>query len=162
MSDAPPRRINPRLINKRTLENLVAAGAMDGLEPDRARARGGLAAAAAFLQQAAELTPEPAQRASRALEAARAMHATGASERALELLTLASTGPLDALQGARLELLRAQIAFHRARQRGTGDAARRGQDTGTAGRGAVSGDFSGRHRRCAAPRVRRARTRRRS
>ncbi|CAA2102416.1 DNA polymerase III subunit alpha [Methylobacterium bullatum] len=32
------RRLNPRLINKRTLENLVAAGAMDTIEPDRARA----------------------------------------------------------------------------------------------------------------------------
>ena len=32
------RRINPRLLNKRTLESLVAAGALDELEPDRARA----------------------------------------------------------------------------------------------------------------------------
>ncbi|MCC0804677.1 DNA polymerase III subunit alpha [Methylobacterium sp. W2] len=32
------RRLNPRLINKRTLENLVAAGAMDTIEIDRARA----------------------------------------------------------------------------------------------------------------------------
>jgi DNA-binding CsgD family transcriptional regulator len=78
----------------------------------RARARGGLAAAAAFLQQAVELTPEPARRASRALEAAHAKHAAGAFEAASELLTIAAAGPLDALQGARLELLRAQIAFH--------------------------------------------------
>ncbi|MEE6280575.1 ATP-binding protein [Georgenia sunbinii] len=78
----------------------------------RARACGGLAAAAAFLQQAAELTPDPADRASRALEAAYAKHAAGASETALELLTIAAAGPLDALQGARVELLRAQIAFN--------------------------------------------------
>ncbi|GJD49277.1 DNA polymerase III subunit alpha [Methylobacterium crusticola] len=32
------RRLNPRLVNKRTLENLVAAGALDAIEPDRARA----------------------------------------------------------------------------------------------------------------------------
>ncbi|WP_132253606.1 DNA polymerase III subunit alpha [Methylobacterium segetis] len=32
------RRLNPRHINKRTLENLIAAGALDGIEPDRARA----------------------------------------------------------------------------------------------------------------------------
>ncbi len=32
------RRLNPRMLNKRTLENLVAAGAMDNIEPDRARA----------------------------------------------------------------------------------------------------------------------------
>jgi DNA-binding CsgD family transcriptional regulator len=81
----------------------------------RARARGGLAAAAAFLQQAAELTPEPARRASRALTAAHAKHAAGASEAASELLTIAAAGPLDALQVARLELLRAQIAFHLTR-----------------------------------------------
>ncbi|MBP2367432.1 ATP-binding protein [Pseudonocardia parietis] len=81
----------------------------------RARARGGVAAAAAFLQRAAELTPEPAVRAGRALEAAHAKHGAGASEAALELLTVAATGPLDDLQQARLELLGAQIAFHLAR-----------------------------------------------
>ena len=82
---------------------------------DRARARGGLAAAAAFLQHAAELTPEPAARARRALEAAHAKHDAGAPEAARELLTAASTGPLDTLQRARLELLRAQISFHLTR-----------------------------------------------
>lgn len=81
----------------------------------RARARGGLAAAAAFLQHAAELTPAPAARASRALEAAHLKHDAGAPEAALELLTVASTGPLDALQHSRLGLLRAQIAFRRTR-----------------------------------------------
>ncbi len=44
---------------------------------DRARARGGLAAAAAFLQRAATLSPEPAQRTRRALAAARARRAGG-------------------------------------------------------------------------------------
>ncbi len=81
----------------------------------RARARGGLAAGAAFLQRAAELTPDPAQRASRSLEAAHAKHEAGASEAALELLAVAAAGPLDALQRARLELLRAQVAFHTTR-----------------------------------------------
>ena len=32
------RRLNPRMINKRTLESLVQAGALDCIEPDRARA----------------------------------------------------------------------------------------------------------------------------
>lgn len=82
---------------------------------DRARARGGLAAAAAFLQHAAELTPDPAERARRSLEAAHAKHAAGASETALELLDVASAGPLDELQHARIELLRAHIAFHLTR-----------------------------------------------
>jgi DNA-binding CsgD family transcriptional regulator len=81
----------------------------------RARARGGSAAAAAFLQRAAESTPDPAHRAGRALEAAHAQHEAGASGTASELLAVAAAGPLDALQGARLELLRARIAFDRTR-----------------------------------------------
>ncbi|MBB5113302.1 AAA family ATPase [Micromonospora echinospora] len=82
---------------------------------DRARARGGWAAAAAFLQQAAELTPEPADRTRRALVAAHAKHEAGAPESSLRLLTIAAAGPLDALQAARLKLLRAQVTFHTTR-----------------------------------------------
>jgi hypothetical protein len=81
----------------------------------RARARGGLAAAGAFLQRSTELTPEPSDRTRRALEAAQAKHEAGASEAALELLAVAAAGPLDPLQRARLQLLRAQIAFHLTR-----------------------------------------------
>lgn len=83
----------------------------------RARARGGVAAAATFLQQAAQLTPDAGLRARRALGAAYAKHEAGASEAASELLAVAEAGPLDALEGARLELLRAQIAFHLTRDR---------------------------------------------
>ncbi|MEQ3553653.1 AAA family ATPase [Pseudonocardia nematodicida] len=82
---------------------------------DRARARGGLAAAAWFLERATELTPEPARRTERALEAAHVMHESGASEVALALLAVAADGPSDARQRARLDLLHARIAFHRAR-----------------------------------------------
>lgn len=81
----------------------------------RARARGGLAAAGAFLQRSTELSPEPSDRTRRALEAAQAKHEAGASEAALELLAVAAAGPLDAVQRARLALLRAQIAFHLTR-----------------------------------------------
>ena len=77
----------------------------------RAQARGGLAAAAAFLQRAAELTPEPARRARRALAAAQSKHQAGAPDTALDLLAMAQAGPLDELQRARAELLRAQITF---------------------------------------------------
>ena len=35
-------RINPRAVNKRVLESLAAAGAFDGLEPERARAHAGV------------------------------------------------------------------------------------------------------------------------
>ena len=68
----------------------------------RAQARGGLAAAAAFLERAAELTPDPARRAERALAAAQAKHQAGASDAALELLAVAEAGPLDELQRARV------------------------------------------------------------
>lgn len=78
----------------------------------RTRARGGVAAAAAFLQQAAELTPDPTARAARALDAAHAKHDAGAYAAARELAAGAAIGPLDSLQRARLELLCARIAFH--------------------------------------------------
>jgi DNA-binding CsgD family transcriptional regulator len=85
---------------------------------DRAHARGGLAAATALLERATELTPEPARRAQRALAAAQAAHDAGASDAALGLLATAQAGPLDELHRARVDLLRAQIAF----------AVRRGRD----------------------------------
>ncbi|WP_198165816.1 ATP-binding protein [Agromyces laixinhei] len=81
----------------------------------RARARGGFAAAGAFMQRSAELTPEPSDRTRRALDAAHAKHEAGASDAALELLAVAEAGPLDTLQRARVDLLRAQIAFHVSR-----------------------------------------------
>jgi DNA-binding CsgD family transcriptional regulator len=82
---------------------------------DRACARSGLAAAAAFLQQASDLTPDPARRASRALEAAQAKEAAGAPGNALELLKVAGAGPLDDSQRARLQLLRARAVFQLSR-----------------------------------------------
>ena len=82
----------------------------------RARARGGSAAAAAFLQRATELTPEPARRATRALQAAHATYDAGALDVAEALLVVAEGGPVDALQQARIELLRAQIAFRSTRR----------------------------------------------
>jgi DNA-binding CsgD family transcriptional regulator len=79
---------------------------------DRALARGGFGAAAAFLRRATDLTPEPAHRARRALDAANAKHCAGAPQAALKLLESVDAWRLDALQRARLELLRAQITFH--------------------------------------------------
>ncbi|MBO3751833.1 AAA family ATPase [Streptosporangiaceae bacterium NEAU-GS5] len=78
---------------------------------ERAEARGGLAAAAAFLQRAVVLTPSPARRAERALAAAQAEQEAGAAEAAQELLAAALAGPLDERQRARAALLRAEIAF---------------------------------------------------
>jgi DNA-binding CsgD family transcriptional regulator len=84
---------------------------------DRARARGGVAAAAAFLRRATELTPDPATRVARAVAAAQAGFEAGSSEVASELLAAAELGPLDELQRARLARLRAQIVFTRHRGR---------------------------------------------
>jgi DNA-binding CsgD family transcriptional regulator len=95
----------------------------------RAQARGGTAAAAAFLAHAAELTPDPAGRGRRALAAAQAKFDAAASDEALELLDTAELAPLDELQRARLERLRAELAFARTRGRDAPrlllDAARR-------------------------------------
>jgi DNA-binding CsgD family transcriptional regulator len=77
----------------------------------RAQARGGLAAAAAFLERAAVLTPDPAQRADRALAAAQAKVQAGAFDAAVKLLGMAEAAPLDEFQRARADLLRAQLAF---------------------------------------------------
>ncbi len=77
----------------------------------RARARGGLAAEAAFRERAVELTPDPQRRAQRALLAANAKHQAGANEAALRLLSVAWAGPLEELDQARAQLLHAQVAF---------------------------------------------------
>ena len=77
----------------------------------RAEARGGLAAAAALLQRAVALTPEPARQADRALAAAQAHLHAGAFDAALAQLPAAEAGAVDDLQRARLDLLRGQIAF---------------------------------------------------
>ncbi len=86
----------------------------------RAQARGGLAAVAAFLERAAELTPEPVHRAQRMLVAAGAKRDAGDPEAALGLLVGIDGGVLDELGHARVDLLQAQIALEQ----------RRGQDAG--------------------------------
>jgi DNA-binding CsgD family transcriptional regulator len=77
----------------------------------RAEQRGGVAAAAEFLRRATELTPDPAIRAIRALAAAEAELRCGAFETALKLLITADQDPADELHRARVNLMRAQIAF---------------------------------------------------
>jgi DNA-binding CsgD family transcriptional regulator len=85
----------------------------------RAQGRGGLAAAAAFLERAVALTPEPASRRRRALVAAETKFQAGALDEALDLLDAAESGaPGDDLLPVRVQLLRAQIAL----------ASRRGRD----------------------------------
>jgi DNA-binding CsgD family transcriptional regulator len=105
----------------------AAAGPDEGVAGElersaaRAQARGGLGASAAFLERAVALTVDLAPRTRRALAAARAKFEAGEPDAASELLTSAESGPLDDLQRARLERLRAQIEFAR-----TGDTSIRG------------------------------------
>jgi len=87
----------------------------------RAQGRGGLAAAAAFLERAAMLTRDPGRRAQRLLAAAGTKRDAGALDAALGLLVAVESGPPDALRTAEVEHLRGQIAFD---QRRGGDAAR--------------------------------------
>jgi DNA-binding CsgD family transcriptional regulator/tetratricopeptide (TPR) repeat protein len=86
---------------------------------DRAQERGGLAAAAALLEEATRVSLDPERRAARALAAAQATHQAGAPDAALALLAVARGGAVDELQQARVDLLRAKIAF----------ASRRGNDS---------------------------------
>jgi DNA-binding CsgD family transcriptional regulator len=115
LADATDPKVDP---DRRAWHRAQAAAAPDEevaseLERSagRAQARGGLAAAAAFLERAAELTLDPSRRAQRALAAAQAKHQAGAFDAALRLLATAEAGPLDELGLARAELARAQIAF---------------------------------------------------
>jgi DNA-binding CsgD family transcriptional regulator/tetratricopeptide (TPR) repeat protein len=77
----------------------------------RAQARGGVAAAAAFLQRSVTLTRDPVRRVDRALAAAQASLQAGAFDTAMGLLATAEAGSLDELQRARVDLLRGQIVF---------------------------------------------------
>jgi DNA-binding CsgD family transcriptional regulator len=82
-----------------------------GLEQSaaRARARGGLAAAAAFLERAAALTPDPRERTRRAIEAAATKHRAGDPASALRLYATATAAPLDDVDRAMLKRLHGQI-----------------------------------------------------
>ncbi|MFI6674368.1 AAA family ATPase [Kribbella sp. NPDC050470] len=99
------------------------AAVADELErsADRAQARGGLAAAAAFLERAAMLTPDAVRRTERLLAAARAKSDAGALDAALGLLLAVEAGTIDGRHAAEVELLRGQIALD---QRRGGDAHR--------------------------------------
>jgi DNA-binding CsgD family transcriptional regulator len=112
----PDRRAWHRAYATGTPDEAVAAEM--ARSADRAQGRGGLAAAAAFLQRAAELTPDAGVRGERALAAAEAKLAVADFAAASDLLVAAGLGPLDELQRARLERLGARIVF----------ATRRGRD----------------------------------
>ncbi|WP_127792306.1 helix-turn-helix transcriptional regulator [Agromyces sp. LHK192] len=78
---------------------------------DRAQARGGVSAAAAFLRRSAMLSPDPASRTARMLAAAQLSVQAGSFAEALHLLDRAERGSLDAVQQVTADLLRGEIAF---------------------------------------------------
>jgi hypothetical protein len=77
----------------------------------RAQARGGVAAAAAFVDRSARLTVDRERVAQRTLAAAQLHLEPGAFGTALDLLAVAEAGPLDEFASARVDLLRGQVAF---------------------------------------------------
>ena len=103
----------------------------------RAQARGGLAAAAAFLERAAALTPDPARGPSAPWPRRRPSSRPARSDAALTLLALAEAGPLDDLQRARADLLRGQIAFALSRGQRRAAAAAEGGPAARAARPAA-------------------------
>jgi DNA-binding CsgD family transcriptional regulator len=122
LADATDGRLDP---DRRAWHRARAAGGPDeavadelAQSADRAQARGGLSAAAAFLQRSAELTPDSPLRVERFLAAAQAKLDVADTTAASDLRAAAELGPIDELQRARLERLGAQIAF----------ASRRGRD----------------------------------
>ena len=119
LAEATDRDLDP---DRRAWHLAAATGGPDeevALELERsagrARAHGGLAAAAAFLQRAVALTADPGRRADRALAAAEASLGAGTFDVALGLLAAAEVGPMDELQRARLDLLRAEAAYSESR-----------------------------------------------
>ncbi|ADB33493.1 transcriptional regulator, LuxR family [Kribbella flavida DSM 17836] len=79
----------------------------------RAQARGGVAAAAAFLERAAALSLDPALRAERTLAAVQAKLDAGMTDAAADLLTTVETSAVDEAAQARVDLLHGQIDFVR-------------------------------------------------
>jgi DNA-binding CsgD family transcriptional regulator len=114
LAEATDRHIDP---DRRAWHLAAAAAGPDdqvALELERsagrAQARGGLAAAAAFLQRAVALTHDPTGRAECALAAAQACFQAGAFDAALRLVATAEAGPLDDFERAQSNLLRGYVA----------------------------------------------------
>lgn len=86
----------------------------------RAQNRGGIAAAAAFLERATVLTVDPQLRGSRAIAAAQAKREAASPDAAYALLAIAESAPLTALQHAQVARIRAQMDFVRSRAGASG------------------------------------------
>jgi DNA-binding CsgD family transcriptional regulator len=114
LADATDPEVDPDRLAWHLAQATLAPDELVALELERAahraRARGGLGAAAAFLERSADLTPDPARRAGRALAAAEFKQEAGAFAAAEQLVRDAVAGPLDGPQRARAKRLQALIA----------------------------------------------------
>lgn len=115
LAEATDRDIDPdrrawHYANAATGPDNEVAGELER-SADRARARGGPAAAAAFLERAAALTSTPELRSDRALAAASEKASAGAFDDALELLSSLESEALTGIQRARADVTRARVAF---------------------------------------------------
>jgi DNA-binding CsgD family transcriptional regulator len=115
LAEATDREVDP---DRRAWHLAAAAPAPDEAvaselerSAGRAQARGGIAAAAAFLQRAVGMTAEPGRRTERALAAAELSLQAGELDTAQRLLSVAESYPLDGFQAARATLLRGHVAF---------------------------------------------------
>jgi uncharacterized protein YjeT (DUF2065 family) len=77
----------------------------------RAETRGGVAAAAAFLQRSVALSLDPSRRAERALAAAQLSFQAGAFDATVGLVSTAEDSALNEFQRAQADLLRGRVAF---------------------------------------------------
>ena len=114
LAEATDREVDP---DRRAWHLAAAAPAPDEAvaselerSAGRAQARGGVAAAAAFLQRAVGLTADPGRRTERALAAAEVSFQAGELDTAQRLLAMAESHPLDGFQAARAALLRGHVA----------------------------------------------------
>ena len=114
LAEATDREVDP---DRRAWHLAAAAPAPDEVvagelerSAGRAQARGGVAAAAAFLQRAVGMTADPGRRTERALAAAELSFQAGELETAQRLLSVAESYPLDGFQAARATLLRGHVA----------------------------------------------------
>jgi AAA ATPase domain len=115
LAEATDREVDP---DRRAWHLAAAAPAADEAvagelerSAGRAQARGGAAAAAAFLQRALGMTADPGRRTERALAAAELSLQAGELDTAQRLLSVAESSPLDGFQAARATLLRGHVAF---------------------------------------------------
>ena len=114
LAEATDREVDPdrrawRLAAAAPAPDEAVAGELER-SAGRAQARGGVAAAAAFLQRAVGLTADPGRRTERALAGAELSFQAGELDTAQRLVAMAESYPLDGFQAARAALLRGHVA----------------------------------------------------